>query len=327
MLTLKINIDNLLRNITYLRKKTTSEFCAVVKANAYGHGFNIIKYIDPYVDCFAVSSGNEANAIRRFTNKEIYVLCPSKDLDDKKVIYSAATSNDLLHKRVCVKINTGMNRLGVLPQYYESFLHLCNIKNVSVDSIYTHFSDIDFAPTQYERFTSLDFKGYKRHAAASNFLKLPKEYHLDMVRCGLAMYGYGDNELSPILSAYTEIYNLVNVKRGDKIGYSKTADKDMKVAVLGVGYADSVKRQAQYFYIGDKLCPSVGNICMDMCLVDVSGVKCHIGDKVEILGKNIKGEFVAEVNNTIIYEILTSFGNRCGRIYETGIKKKIQLNT
>ncbi|MCH5164378.1 MAG: alanine racemase [Clostridiales bacterium] len=323
MLTLTINVNNLIHNIKFLRQKTSAEFCAVVKANAYGHGLVVAKYINDYVDSFAVAQGEEAVQLRKFTAKPIYVLSPSVDVGDNNIIYSAMSKNDLRHKRVCVKINTGMNRLGILPEEANSFLKLCSELKTQVDSIYTHFSDVEYAPVQLERFMSV--KGdYKRHAAASNFIKLDKSYHLDMVRCGLALYGYGDPELKPAMSAYTEVYNVLSVKAGDKIGYSNSAPRDMTVAVLGAGYADCIRRKQQSFYIGGKICATVGNICMDMCLVDVSGLKVKAGDRAEYLCENIGGETIAQKNNTIVYEILTSFGSRCRRIYEqTGIKKAI----
>lgn len=315
LLTLRINTDNLVHNVRFLRSKTSAEFCAVVKANAYGHGFEIVRFIDDYVDCYAVASGEEAMELRRLSLKPIYVLSPSDDIDDDNVIYSAMSKNDLRHKRVCVKINTGMNRLGLLPEAAPDFLQLCRYYGVSVDSVYTHFSDVDYAPIQFERFSSVKCS-LKRHAAASNFLKLEPKYHLDMVRCGLALYGYGDDNLKPVMSAFTEVYNVIHVKKGDRIGYSHSATKDMTVAVLGAGYADSVRRGKQSFYLGGKVCGTVGNVCMDMCLADVSGVDVKVGDKAEFLGSNLSGETVAKNNGTIVYEILTSFGSRCRRIYE-----------
>lgn len=315
MLTLKINVDNLLYNVKYLTAQTSASFCAVVKANAYGHGMDIVKFINDYVDYFAVSSGEEALIARKFTRKPIYILCPSDDVEIDNVIYSAMSEKDLRHKQICVKINTGMNRLGILPNYAHSFLMLAKSKGAQIDSIYTHFSDIEYAPVQFERFMSVG-GNYKRHAAASNFLQLDKAYHLDMVRCGLALYGYGNKQLKPVLSAFTKVYNVLSVKKGDKIGYSCTANSDMKIAVLAAGYADSIRRQQQYFYIDGKICPTVGNVCMDMCLVDVSGLNVKSGDCAEFLGKNISGDFVSRTNSTIIYEILTSFGCRVRRIYE-----------
>ncbi len=314
MFTLHIGIENLLHNATYLRKQTSAALCAVVKANAYGHGLEIAKYLNDYVDSYAVAFGEEAARLRKFTDKEIYVLCPSADIGDDKVIYSARSENDLQHKRVCAKINTGMNRLGMAPNEFAEFEKLCISKNVEIESVYTHFSDADYAVVQFEKFKSVGI-GYKRHCCASNFLLLDRKYHLDMVRCGLALYGYG-NGLKPVLSAYAPVYEVRNVKKGDKIGYSLTADRDMTVCIVGVGYADSIKRQKQYFFINGKVCETVGNICMDMCLVDVSGLNVKSGDTAEYIGRNIDGIAVAKQNNTIVYDILTSFGSRCRRIYE-----------
>ncbi len=315
MLTLKINISCLESNLCYLRKRVSCELCAVVKGNAYGHGLAIAHFIDDYIDSYAVANGDEAIKLRKITSKPIYVLCPSEDINDDNVIYAATSEKDFQHKRVCVKVNTGMNRLGILPSEVDAFLDLCVAKGIKVDSIYTHFSDFEYAPIQFDRFMNIDHC-VKRHACASNFLKLPSEYQLDMVRCGLAMYGYGDEHLKPVMSAYTEVYAVLSVKKGERIGYSYVATNDMKIAVLGAGYADGIRRQKQMFCIKGKLCETVGNICMDMCFVNVSDIDVQTGDKAEFLGKNIDGICVANNNNTIIYEILTSFGSRPRRIYE-----------
>ncbi len=315
MLTLKINVSNLIKNIKYLRQKTPAEFCAVVKGNAYGHGIEIVRFIDDYVDSYAVSCGEEARTLRKFTVKPIYILCPSDDIGDDNIIYTAMSEKDLRHKRICVKINTGMNRLGILPRETKSFMDLCDKKGVDVESIYTHFSDLEYAHEQFERFMQIDCN-IKRHACASNFLKLDPRYQLDMVRCGLAIYGYGDENLLPVMSAFTKVYNVLNVAKGDRIGYSFVAPNDLKIAVLGAGYADSIRRQKQTFFIEGKKCETVGNVCMDMCFVNVTGVNVTPGDTAEFLGEHLYGIDVANTNKTIIYEILTSFGSRPRRIYE-----------
>lgn len=315
MFTLYINVDNLICNIRILKSKTNASFCAVVKANAYGHGFELAKYMSDYVDSFAVSSSVEVIELRKYTSKPIYVLCPSEDVGDINAIYCAYLPQHLTHEKVCVKINTGMNRLGITPSQTPEFLDLCARKNIKVDSVFTHFSDISYAKLQLSRFESIDCK-VKRHAFASNFLKYPKSAHLDMIRCGLAMYGYGDEKLKPVLSAYTDVLNVLYVKNGDRIGYVEKATKDMKIAVLAVGYADCIRRQCQSFFINGKICSVVGNVCMDTCLVDVSDIQVKIGDKAQFLGENILGEQIASDNNTIVYDVLTSFGSRCRRIYE-----------
>lgn len=315
LLNLNINTKNLIHNALFLRSKTSAELCAVVKANAYGHGFRLVEILDDFVDSFAVSCGEEALQVKRYTDKPVYVLCPSIDVGDDNIIYCAMSEKDLFHKHICVKINSGMNRLGILPEQANDFLKLAKSRGAIVDSLYTHFSDVEYAPIQFNRFMKI--KCYvKRHASASNFLALDRKYHLDMVRCGLALYGYGHSELKPVLSAFTEVYSVIDVKKGDKIGYSREAPENMKIAVLGAGYADGIRRSEQEFFVGGKRCKTVGNVCMDMCLVDVGETNVKAGDIAEYLGENIAGQTVADKNETIIYEILTSLGSRCRRIYE-----------
>lgn len=312
MLYLRIDLENLIYNAKYLRSKTSAELCAVVKANAYGHGMDIVKYLDDYADSFAVSCLDEAACVRKLTNKPIYVLSPSPDADIPDTIYCAVSEKDLCHKRICIKINSGMNRLGVLPSDANTLIGNAQSRGVSIDSLYTHFSSVDYAPVQFKRFMSV--KGeFKRHACSSCFLQLGKEYHLDMVRCGLALYGYGD-DLRPVLSAYTKVYEVLNVKKGDRIGYSVSADRDMRVAVVGAGYAD-LPHGDHTFFIGGDFCKTVGRICMDMSLVEV-GDGVAAGDIAEFIGEHISARQIAERNGDIIYRILTSLGGRSKRIYE-----------
>lgn len=314
MLDLCINPQALIENAKFLRTRTNAELCAVVKANAYGHGIAVVPYLDRYVCSFAVSCADEACEVRKLTNKPIYVLSPSADAGIDDVIYCAARPEDLCHKQICIKINSGMNRLGVLPLNAPRLIELARRGGVHIDSLYTHFSSVDYAPKQFERFMSV--KGdFKRHACASNFLYLDGRFHLDMVRCGLALYGYGNENLRPVLSAYSEVYSIHDVKKGDRIGYEAEADRDMKVAVLGAGYAD-LPHGDHTFYIDGHFCRTVGRMCMDMCLVDVSDIDVKVGERAEFIGEHISIEQVAKRNETIIYRILTSFGSRSRKIYE-----------
>lgn len=329
MLTLEINISKLKKNLDYIRHKLDkTELCAVVKAEAYGHGFKIAEFIDPYCTSFAVASGTEASKLRAFTEKKIYVLggFDAETFADGVDIVYTVSSFDQIEKaeaykvdKIALKVNSGMNRLGFSISEIPSALKIIKSKGLNLDSIYTHFFDPPSSiADQLKLFNSVDFTDLKRHCYASNFLHKKNENYFDTVRCGLAMYGYGNKGVTPILSAYARVVNVHKVKKGEFIGYGRTrALTDTTVAVVNAGYADGINRMntGKNIEINGFLCPILGNICMDMCMVDVGGRNVSEGDKAYFISEKINAEELAERCNTIVYEILTSFRGRVRRIY------------
>lgn len=313
MFFLHINAPAVRNNIITIRTRTKNKFCAVVKANAYGHGLELCKYIDDLVDCYAVAWSCEAEALCNYTSKDIYVLNSDYDIGKKNIIYSAATKKDLLHKRICVKINTGMNRNGIYPQEFNDFIARRPLYT-EIESVYTHFCSVEYAKKQFEAFDALNFP--VKHCCASNCMVLPTKYFKDMVRVGLAMYGY-DYSLSPCMSVKAAISAVLSVKKGEHIGYGNfLAPVDMKIAVLEAGYADGLRRCENFFEVGGTVCKTVGSICMDVCMVDVS--ECELVPKQAIfIGDRLKIDDVAKRYGTIPYEVLTAFNGRNRRMYAT----------
>jgi len=241
---------------------------------------------------------------------------------------------------VHIKIDTGMHRLGFEEQQIDD---LCNFlkkeTELKVKSIFSHLvaSDDkafdDFTNQQIKFFDSLSRKieqavGYSaiKHICNSGAITRFKNAHYNMVRLGIGMYGIGFNDiekqnLENISALKTRISQLKHVMPGDTVGYSrKGVIRESKViATIPIGYADGFSRRlgnATFsVMINHHLCPTVGNICMDMCMVDVTGVACKEGDEVIVFENNEQLMKLSESMETIPYEVLTNISSRVKRVY------------
>lgn len=238
-----------------------------------------------------------------------------------------------------IKLDTGMHRLGFMSSEIDelsSFLPSC--PEVRVKSIYSHLATADdpsldqFTIVQIEMFKRnapriSDALGYKPmyHILNSAGIERFGEYQFDMVRLGIGIYGlspFSKEDLCPAASFKCKILQIKTLKEGDgAIGYSrngKIAKAGTVIATIPVGYADGVDRRlgnGNYrFMLNGTLVPTIGNICMDMCMLDITGVKASVGDTVTIFGKDPSAAHMAEVLGTIPYEIFTSVPRRIERI-------------
>ncbi|HPE95441.1 MAG TPA: alanine racemase [Bacillota bacterium] len=357
-----INLENLIGNYKYLRSVTNenSEVAAVVKADAYGHGADRVANAlqAAGVGTFCVASLEEAIALRnagiyrdvlilgRVFRQDVHTACEYGFIltvtgyDMAKALADASYST----LRVHIKLDTGMTRNGIYCHSEEDVKPVCDecemihaIPKICPEGIYTHFcvadSDREFTKKQFDTFMSvcdgLARRGIncgKRHCCSSAGILFYPEYHLDMVRAGIALYGYSPSaaivpELHYCMTLESRIDYIREVKQGDAVGYGRTyvASRDMKVAVISIGYGDGFSR-----LLSNKACltinshsvPVVGNICMDACMADITGVDCHEGDRVVIFGTTGMGaDKMADTIGTISYEILCDVGKRVDRIY------------
>jgi len=145
---------------------------------------------------------------------------------------------------------------------------------------------------------------------------------MDMVRLGIGMYGVNENNLlRPAIGLYSSISQIKSVKKNAAVGYGRAfkPEKDTLIAIIPIGYADGIRRSLGNknggVYINNNYCPIIGNVCMDMIMVEVTDVNCKEGDSVEIIGENQSIKTLAEKMDTITYEVLTSFSGRLHRIY------------
>ena len=277
--------------------------------------------------------------------QEVHSLEYAKELDT-----ALAGTNYILN--VHLKLDTGMTRIGFFAYDHErtlpELLEVCGLPHLHVEGVFTHFCVADskapedeaFTRTQYARFTAMldalaahGIRPELRHCASSGATILYPELSLDMVRPGIATYGHAPSEdaegildLRPLMTVRTTVAQLREIPAGTSISYGRTytAERDMRVAVLPIGYADGLSRGLSgkvSFRIRGKMARSVGRICMDMCMVDVSEIpEIRVGDEAALFGYDTDGtllpcERIAQQAGTISYEILCGISKRIPRIY------------
>ena len=277
--------------------------------------------------------------------QEVHSLEYAKELDT-----ALAGTNYILN--VHLKLDTGMTRIGFFAYDHErtlpELLEVCGLPHLHVEGVFTHFCVADskapedeaFTRTQYARFTAMldalaahGIRPELRHCASSGATILYPELALDMVRPGIATYGHAPSEdaegildLRPLMTVRTTVAQLREIPAGTSISYGRTytAERDMRVAVLPIGYADGLLRGLSgkvSFRIRGKMARSVGRICMDMCMVDVSEIPgIRVGDEAALFGYDTDGtllpcERIAQQAGTISYEILCDISKRIPRIY------------
>lgn len=330
--TILLNKKNLIDNVLYLKEKSRGKLCVMVKSNAYGHGDKeIVEAISDYVDAFGVSNQREAFALRGKTEKPIiifgacddYFECMTAGIDFILRSFEEAKQVVKIYKNSFVKpkmhlcVNSGMNRYGVRSlkegRKIITLLSKCGLK---LEGIYTHFSSLT-TDEEYTKKQSMIFEDFCAlipddwqsiiHVGGGRSIE---EYPLaDMHRVGLYAYGYGDEHLKPVLSIKSQIVDIQKVRNGEHIGYlcGYTAQRNMTVATIPLGYGDGFPRKLsnnlEVKVNGCKV-KNVGNICMDAFMVDVSDVKCAIGDEVIVFDDASE---IADQLQTSEYEVLTNF--------------------
>lgn len=242
---------------------------------------------------------------------------------------------------VHIKIDSGMHRLGFLEKDIPELLDvLKNQHIVRPMSVFSHLAVADeplqdaYTYEQFDRFircADLLQGGFKyhilRHILNSTGITRFPEYQMDMVRLGICLYGIptlddgSQASLKQVSSLTTTIISLKRWVAGTTIGYGRRGllKRDSVIATIPIGYADGLNRHLGNgnlkVFIDGHRCPTVGNICMDACMIDVTGVDCAVGTKVEIFGPNIPVSELSDALDTIPYEILTSVSSRVKRIY------------
>lgn len=340
----------------YRGKVGEAKICAVVKANAYGFGIEGIgRFLDPKVDYFGVARVEEAVILREAgIKKPIIVLgyvTPSefkdviscditasvKSLDVAKSVSTEARRADKVAK-VHVEVETGMHRLGVLPENGLFFVqNLLGLPNLKVEGIYSHFIDGDrlegsekqFAVLQslIEELKSSGIDLPLKHIAASKAASRFSHMQLDMVRLGGGLYGFplaGELQFAGKLS--THVTNLTLIKKGETVGYDFgfRASGDTLVATLAIGYGDGFRRTPHHFdevLIGGKRAKIIGIVAMDQVMVDVTHLpQTGVGDEVVVIGKQKEAEItveeVADKLGTNLYEVTSALTSRVKRIYK-----------
>ena len=260
-------------------------------------------------------------------------------------LYSLRILCEVLQKRgitdfpVHIKLDTGMHRLGFMTDELKELTDfLKTSREVRVRSVYSHLAAADdpccddFTLGQISMFKEnadrlTEALGYKPlyHVLNSAGIERFPEYQFDMVRLGIGIYGVSaipGNHLSPVASFKCKILQVKTLKPGDgTIGYGrhgKIAPEGTVIATIPVGYADGVDRHLScgkgHFVVNGHKVPTIGNICMDMCMLDITGIDAKVGDTVTIFGEDPTITELASILGTIPYEILTSVPRRIERI-------------
>lgn len=241
---------------------------------------------------------------------------------------------------VHLKIDTGMRRLGFEPEEIHAVIDILKSQpEIKLKGVYSHLADADnslddhFTLSQIERFREvcdilterLPYR-FIKHILNTEGTARYTHAQMDMVRIGIGIYGYSSNpevqnHLTPAIGWKSVISQIKKIEQGESVGYSRTfvAPKNMSIAVVPVGYADGFKRSLSNgtggLYVQNQWCPIVGNVCMDMTMIDVSEIDTFEKDTVEIIGQNQSLSSLAEKMETIPYEVLTSISRRVHRIY------------
>ena len=249
---------------------------------------------------------------------------------------------------VHIKLDTGMHRLGFDPEKdIDELIQRLKSQNAIIPrSVFSHFvgSDSDdfdnFSAMQFERFDKASKKlqsvfSHKilRHMDNSAAIEPFPERQMDMCRLGLGLYGYdprdtsatsntGAATLSPVSTLKTTILQLRHVPKEETVGYSRKGilTRDSIIAAIPIGYADGLNRHlgrgACYCLVNGQKAPYVGNICMDVAMIDVTDIPdVHEGDSVEIFGEHLPATVLSDVLQTIPYEVLTGVSNRVKKVY------------
>lgn len=239
-----------------------------------------------------------------------------------------------------LKINTGLNRLGFDNDETNYILDILKKSpSVRVKSIFSHlaasedFNERDFSLKQIALFkttanqitNALDYKPWLHMCNTSGILNYP-EAHFDMVRSGIGLYGFGNSKtenkhLKPIASLKSIVSQIHHIKKGDSVGYNRAfiSDSDQKTATIPIGHADGISRPygkgKGFVIINDKKAPIIGNVCMDMIMVNITDIDCQEGDEVIIFDPQNTAEQLAGSAQTISYELITAISHRVKRIF------------
>lgn len=338
---------------TLLKKET--KVMAMVKAFSYGNGsYEIAHHLEYHnADYLAVAYIDEGIALRKkgITTRimvlnvkgsqfnELINNCLEPEIYSFKQLKTLQVELKKLNLKnypIHLKVDTGMRRLGFESHEINDLISLISKQQeIQIASVFSHLAssennlDKSFTSRQIDQFTAIcnDIEAQtnnpilKHILNSSGIINYP-EAQFDMVRLGIGLYGIGDEKLQNCSSLKSTISQIKNVPAGESIGYNRSyfADKTMRIAIVAIGYADGLNRALSNkkgcVYIHGEKANIIGNICMDMCMVDISHIiEAKEGDEVIIWNTQKHILNLAEKLNTIPYEILTNVSQRVKRVF------------
>lgn len=276
-------------------------------------------------------AGNFSTFIEYNLEPEIYSFTLLGSLE--KYLHAAGIQYFPVH----IKLDTGMHRLGFEPADVDPLAERLSSSMLKVQSVFSHLSAADEAGAFTQHQAEVFFRGcerlqaaipypFLRHIANTTALSRHPHLQLDMVRLGIGLYGVDGDEaiqkkLRNVSTLTTTISQIKKVVAGDRVGYGGETilEKDSMIATVRIGYADgyprALSRGRGKMLLHGKYVPVVGNVCMDMTMLDVTGRDAHEGDKVTVFGDGLPVQLLAEWCNTIPYEIMTGISQRVRRVY------------
>jgi alanine racemase len=342
-------------NVYRSKISANTEVLAMVKAHSYGGGIvEVAKFLESEkIAYLGVAYADEGILLRNNgVQMKILVMNPEpgsfNDMIDYKLepsIYSLENLDQFIHQLILknemnfpvhIKLETGMNRLGFVADEIESLIDLIKTQpEVYVKSVFSHLAVADeiskseFTRLQINRFSELSKKleiglGYSfvRHIANSSAAINFPSAHFDMIRIGMGLFGLLDyEELQNVLTFTSEISQVKKIEKGDSVGYGQSyiAPSLQYIAIVPVGYADGLRRSLgngnwEVIIKGEKY-PIIGNVCMDMCMVNLGTDIFQVGDSVQVFGDGNTVQTMSKRLNTIPYEIISSISARVKRVY------------
>lgn len=308
-----------------------------------------------HVDYLAVAVADEGAELRKAGIKtNILIMNPEmtafKTMFDNKLepeVYSfhlldalvrEAEKEGITNFPIHIKLDTGMHRLGFAPEDVPELIERLKEQNaVIVRSVFSHLVGSD--GTQFDFFTRGQIETFEkasaklqeafphkilRHICNSAGIERFPGAQFDMVRLGIGLYGinpFDNSILHNVSTLKTTILQIRNVSQEDTVGYSRKGrlTRDSRIAAIPIGYADGLNRHLgnghAYCLVNGQKAPYVGNICMDVCMIDVTDIDCKEGDSVEIFGDHLPITVLSDILETIPYEVLTSVSTRVKRVY------------
>lgn len=360
---LSVNLTALEQNLEAFRRrlKPGTRTMVMVKASSYGSGGHEVARVlqQAQVDYLTVAYPDEGVALRKAgVEMPIMVMSPSIDSFDRMILWNlepelfnlrslrhfleVAKNLDARSYPVHLKLDTGMHRLGFGPEEIDELMGILKLDHfLRVASMFSHLAAADdeahdaFTHQQAALFRTmseaitreLGYQPLLHLCNTAGIVRYP-EYHFDMVRLGLGLYGIDssgelNNQLRQISTLKTSIAQIKQIPAGETIGYSRKgkAERPMRIATICIGYADGYPRAlsksgSAYVIINNKHAPLVGIIAMDMCMVDITDIgDVQEGDEVIVFGDVLPIQQLAQWADTIPYEIMTGISQRVKRVY------------
>lgn len=282
-----------------------------------------------------------ADAVRFDIEQAVYSYDIAKALSDEAVSQGKQI-------KVHIKLDTGMGRIGFATDGTgtEDIIRSCRLPGIIPYGVFSHFAvadtdDDSYTMKQYDAFMAqikvLEDEGIvfeKKHICNSAGIMRFPQMHLDLVRAGIILYGLMPPgcpeppvklDLIPVMTWYAKVIHVKKIPAGATVSYGRhfTAERETEVATVGIGYADGLSRRLSNGFelvIDGEKCPIIGNVCMDMCMVDTTDMKVRpkVGDKVIVFGRERLADDLADRIGTINYEITCVVGKRVRRLYTGG---------